>query len=126
MEKDKKETKEIIKKKGRPRMANPSLHVSAADKVQAVLAVWTERARAAEVCRQLEVSPITFSQWQERALEGMMQALESRVNLAAGQCLSPRLQTLLAKRRHAAGAGKLETKLAKLAGGPMKPEEAPA
>jgi transposase-like protein len=124
MEKDKKETKEIVKKKGRPRMANPSHHVSAADKAQAVLAVWTERARAAEVCRQLEVSPITFSQWQERAMEGMLQALESRVNLTAGQCLSPRLQALLTKRHQAAGVGKLEAKLAKLAHGPVKPEGA--
>jgi transposase-like protein len=124
MDKDKKETKEIVKKKGRPRMANPSHNVSAADKAQAVLAVWTERVRPAEVCRQLGVNPITFSQWQERAMEGMLQALESRVNLAAGQCLSPRLQTLLAKRHHAAGVSKLEAKLAKLAGGPVKPQEA--
>jgi len=124
MEKDKKESKEIVKKKGRPRMSNPSHNVSAADKAQAVLAVWTERARPAEVCRQLGVNPITFSQWQDRAMEGMLQALESRVNLAAGQCLSPRLQTLLAKRHHAAGVNKLEAKLAKLAGAPAKPEGA--
>ena len=126
MEKDKKETKEIVKKKGRPRMINPSHNVSAADKVQAVLAVWTERARPAEVCRQLGVNPITFSQWQDRAMEGMLQALESRVNLAAGQALSPRLQALLTKRHLAAGVGKLEAKLAKLASGPVKPEEARA
>ena len=123
MEKDKKEPKEIVKKKGRPRMASPSHNVSAADKAQAVLAVWTERARPAEVCRQLGVNPITFSQWQDRAMEGMLQALESRVNLAAGQVLSPRLQALLTKRHHAAGVSKLEAKLAKLASGP-KPEEA--
>ena len=123
MEKDKKESKEIVKKKGRPRMASPSHNVSAADKAQAVLAVWTERARPAEVCRQLGVNPITFSQWQDRAMEGMLQALESRVNLAAGQVLSPRLQALLTKRHHAAGVSKLEAKLAKLASGP-KPEEA--
>jgi len=122
--KETKETKEIVKKKGRPRMASPSHNVSAADKVQAVLAVWTERARPAEVCRQLGVNPITFSQWQDRAMEGMLQALESRVNLAAGQCLSPRLQALLTKRHHAAGVNKLETKLAKLANGSVKPEEA--
>ena len=125
MEKDKKEPKEIVKKKGRPRgVSSPSQQVSAADKAQAVLAVWTERVRPAEVCRQLGVNPITFSQWQERAMEGMLQALESRVNLAAGQCLSPRLRTLLAKRHHAAGVNKLEAKLAKLANGPVKPEEA--
>ena len=124
--KDKKETKEIVKKKGRPRMSNPSHNMSAADKAQAVLAVWTERARPADVCRQLGVNPITFSQWQDRAMEGMLQALESRVNLTAGQALSPRLQALLTKRHHAAGVGKLEAKLAKLAGGPVKPEEARA
>ena len=125
MEKDKKEPKEIVKKKGRPRGVNsPSQQVSAADKAQAVLAVWTERARPAEVCRQLGVNPITFSQWQDRAMEGMLQALESRVNLAAGQVLSPRLQALLTKRHHAAGVSKLEAKLAKLSGAPMKPEEA--
>src|ERR1700690_2004443 len=95
MEQDKKEAKEIVKKKGRPRLSNPTHNVSAADKAQAVLAVWTERARPAEVCRQLGVNPITFSQWQDRAMEGMLQALESRVNLAAGQVLSPRLQALL-------------------------------
>ena len=125
MEKDKKETKEIVKKKGRPRGVNsPSQQVSAADKAQAVLAVWTERARPAEVCRQLGVNPITFSQWQDRAMEGMLQALESRVNLAAGQVLSPRLQALLTKRHHAVGVSKLEAKLAKLSGAPAKPEEA--
>lgn len=125
MEKDKKEMKQIIKKKGRSRSASsPSQQVSAADKAQAVLAVWTERARPAEVCRQLGVNPITFSQWQDRAMEGMLQALESRVNLAAGQVLSPRLQALLTKRHHAAGVSKLEAKLAKLASGPVKPEEA--
>ena len=123
--KEAKETKEIVKKKGRPRSVNsPSQQVSAADKAQAVLAVWTERARPAEVCRQLGVNPITFSQWQDRAMEGMLQALESRVNLAAGQVLSPRLQALLTKRHHAAGVSKLEAKLAKLANGPVKPEEA--
>ena len=122
--KETKEKKEIVKKKGRPRLASPSHNVSAADKAQAVLAVWTERARPAEVCRQLGVNPITFSQWQDRAMEGMLQALESRVNLAAGQVLSPRLQALLTKRHHAAGVSKLEAKLAKLSGAPAKPEEA--
>ena len=125
MEKDKKETKEIVKKKGRPRGVNkPEPAIERDEQTQAVLAVWTERARPAEVCRQLGVNPITFSQWQDRAMEGMLQALESRVNLAAGQVLSPRLQALLTKRHHAAGVSKLEAKLAKLSGAPAKPEEA--
>jgi len=102
----------------------PGLGVSASDKVQAVLAVWTERAKPAEVCRQLGVNPITFSQWQNRAMEGMLQSLESRVNLAAGQCLSPRLRQLLTQRSQSAAMGKLETKLAKLAGTSSRTEEA--
>jgi hypothetical protein len=42
---------------------------------------------------------MTFQHWQSRAMEGMLQALESRVNLSQGQVLSPRLQTLLASRQ---------------------------
>jgi transposase-like protein len=71
---------------------------SATDKAQAVLAVWTERCKAAEVCRQMQINTVTFHHWQHRAMEGMLQALESRVNLAKGEVLSPRLQALLHKR----------------------------
>jgi len=65
------------------------------DKAQAVLAVWTERCKPADVCRQYQVNWMTFHHWQRRAMEGMLQALETRVNLAKGQALSPRLQHLL-------------------------------
>jgi transposase-like protein len=75
-----------------------SSHYSATDKAQAVLAVWTERCKAADVCRQMEINNVTFHHWQHRAMEGMLQALESRVNLAKGEVLSPRLQVLLHKR----------------------------
>jgi transposase-like protein len=71
---------------------------SATEKAQAVLAVWTERCKAAEVCRQMQINSMTFHHWQNRAMEGMLQALESRVNLAKGEVLSPRLQALLHKR----------------------------
>jgi transposase-like protein len=89
-------------------------HLSAEQKVQAVLAVWTERAKASEVCRQMEVNWITFNQWQQRAMEGMLQALESRVNLAKGEALSPRLQALLNRRRREAVAGSLSSRLEKI------------
>ena len=82
---------------------------SAMEKVQAVLAVWTDRCKAAEVCRQLNISSMTFHHWQSRAMEGMLQALETRVNLARGQVLSPRLQVLLQKR--ALHPGKLQARL---------------
>ena len=81
------------------RKRTPAPSYSAEEKAQAVLAVWTDRARPAEICRQLGITWISFSQWQERAMEGMLQALQGRVNLANGQALSPRLQALLQKRQ---------------------------
>jgi len=84
---------------------------SAPDKVQAVLAVWTEKCKPVEVCRQLNINWITFNHWQRRAMEGMLQALESRVNLAKGEALSPRLQALLQNQCRAATAAKLTSRL---------------
>lgn len=89
----------------------PSPQHSAPDKVQAVLAVWTERCKPAEVCRQLGVNWITFNHWQRRAMEGMLQALESRVNLSKGEALSPRLQALLQNQQRSVTAGKLTSRL---------------
>jgi transposase-like protein len=83
----------------------------ASEKAQAVLAVWTDRCRAAEVCRQLKINFMTFQHWQRRAMEGMLQALESRVNLSKGQVLSPRLQTLLAGRQRQLNTRKLANRL---------------
>jgi hypothetical protein len=84
---------------------------SAPDKVQAVLAVWTERCKPAEVCRQLNINWVTFNHWQRRAMEGMLQALESRVNLTKGEALSPRLQQLLQQRHRTVTATKLTSRL---------------
>lgn len=84
---------------------------SAPDKVQAVLAVWTERCKPAEVCRQLNINWVTFNQWQQRAMEGMLQALETRVNLTKGEALSPRLQALLQHRQRTVTAAKLTSRL---------------
>ncbi len=93
------------------RRPSPKPPVSANDKAQAVLAVWTDRCKPAEVCRQLQINWITFNHWQTRALEGMLQALESRVNLAQGEALSPRLRTLLQKQQRSANLNKLNARL---------------
>jgi transposase-like protein len=94
-------------KKTRP----PSHSYSAQEKAQAILAVWTERCKPAEVCRQMNVNWMTFNHWQQRAMEGMLQALESRVNLARGEVLSPRLQALLLHRQKALNTRKLAQRL---------------
>ena len=106
----------------RPRQATPSFN--ATEKAQAVLAVWTERAKPAEVCRQLHLNWITFQQWQRRAMEGMLQALEPRVNLAQGQALSPRLRSLLQQQQRSVSLDKLSAKLEQLTKLAPKPDSA--
>ena len=83
--------------------------------------MWTERCTASEVCRQLHLTWITFQQWQQRAMEGMLQALEPRVNLAKGAALSPRLLALLQKRQTAANTRKLAQRLEQIQ--LVKPQE---
>jgi hypothetical protein len=55
------------------------------EKCRAVLAVWTERKQAAALCRELGMSASLFSQWQDRALSGMLEALEPRGTRAQTQ-----------------------------------------
>ena len=85
----------------------------AMEKCKAVLSVWTERRKPAEVCKELSIPWMVLSQWQARAMEGMLQALEPRVSLQQGPALSPRLQRMLEGKRLALIAGKLEKSLIK-------------
>ena len=107
------------------RKRQPSPTHSALDKAQAVLAVWTERCKPAEACRQLQVSWITLRQWQDRAMEGMLQALETRVNLSQGGALSPRLQLLLQKQQRAASTDRLASRLSQLQQSKVAPTPPP-
>ncbi len=60
------------------------------------------------------VTYMMLQQWQERAIEGMLQALEPRVNLADGAVLSPRIRALLDKRQQQVRKEKLTKRLAEL------------
>lgn len=95
----------------------PVTAYGAMEKCRAVLSVWTERRRPAEVCRELSIPWMLLSLWQKRAMEGMLQALEPRVRLDKGPALSPRLQALLEKKRltlmTTTAQGKLENRLSK-------------
>ncbi len=93
------------------RKRSPSPSHSAQDKAQAVLAVWTERCKPADVCRQMGVRYPSLHQWQLRAMEGMLQALENRVNLKEGRALSPKLQALLARQSRGELSSRLQSKL---------------
>src|SRR5208283_5982330 len=111
----KKETEVVSEKMKRKRTAPaPSSH-TASEKAQAVLAIWTERVKTAQVMKTLQVPYITLQQWQERAMEGMLQALEPRVNLADGAALSPRIRALIDKRQQQVGKERLKRRLEELA-----------
>jgi hypothetical protein len=62
----------------------------------------------------MQIPWMVLAQWQKRAMEGMLQALEPRVRLDKGPALSPRLQSMLEKKRLTLPAqGRLEKTLSK-------------
>ena len=95
----KKEEKQPAGPKKRRQYSHPSTAHTAQQKSEAVLAVWTERRSPSQVCRETGITWTILNQWQERALEGMLQALEPRVVLDKGPALSPRLQSLLRRKQ---------------------------
>ncbi len=85
-------------------------------RAQAVLTVWTERRRPGEVCRELGIKEKVLYQWENRALSGMLRALESPRRREAGPALSPKLERMLARQaaRQTGRLARLEKRLAKL------------
>jgi hypothetical protein len=92
---------------------------NAHQRVQAVLAIWTERRRPAEVCRQMSINSALLGQWQERAMAGMLEALQPRCRTEQqlGPVLTGKLERLLARQTLAVDGkqAKLQKRLAKMA-----------
>ncbi len=84
------------------------------EKCRAVLSVWTERRKPGEVCRELGVARKILQQWEDRAMEGMLLALQPRVAVERGVALSPRLAVLLEKKCQAAVVRGLDRRLKRL------------
>jgi hypothetical protein len=99
----------------RPRKAQgPRPNLSALQKAQAVLSLWTECCKGSALCRRYQINWATLNAWQDRALEGMLQALEPRVKLTEGKALSRRLQALLQKQQRSTGLDKIAGRLEQL------------
>ena len=98
---------------------------TAEEKCRAVLSVWTERRKPGEVCRELGVAWTLLNQWQERAMEGMLLALQPRVPMMEKTlALNSRLAVLLERKSKGGSMKGLERRLAKLQGPPVtKPGE---
>ena len=92
------------------------------EKCRAVLSVWTERRKSGEVCREMGVTWAILQQWQDRAMAGMLLALQPRVQVERGIALSPRLAVLLKKSQAGMMKG-LERRLKKLQGNPKTAQE---
>jgi len=92
---------------------------TAEQKCRAVLSVWTERRKPGEICQELGIAWSLLNQWQERAMEGMLLALEPRrVPVEKGVPLSSRLAVLLERKSKAGGMKGLERRLVRLQGSP--------
>lgn len=89
---------------------------TAPQRVQAVLSIWTERRRRGEICQELAITPKVLSLWEQRAVAGMLKALESQTRLEGSPALSSKLERLLAQQaaRHAGRLARLDKRLAKL------------
>ena len=112
-EKLKVEKPEIEEKKGR----RGSGH-TAKEKCRAVLSVWTERRKPGDVCRELGITWTVLSQWQERAMEGMLLTLQPRAAVDKAVALNWRLAVLLERKSKGGMMKELERRLARLQGMP--------
>jgi hypothetical protein len=118
IEKVEKPEKRVEEKRGR-RGKGPT----AREKCQAVLTLWTERRKPGEVCREMGVGWGVLKQWQDRAMEGMLLALQPRVQVERGVALSPRLAVLLEEKSQVGIMKGLEKRLRKLQGSQRAPQE---
>lgn len=112
MEKTERGAKKMEDKKGR----NDRVYHTAEEKCRAVLSVWTEKRKAAEVCRELGIAWTLLNQWQSRAMEGMLLALQPRVQTEKTVALSPRLAVLLDRKIRQGSLKGLERRLVRLQG----------
>ena len=120
MEKIEKVEKQVEEKRRRRGLGH-----TAEEKCQAVLTLWTERRKLGEVCREMGVTWGILQQWQDRAMEGMLLALQPRVQVERGVALNPRLAVLLEKKSQAGLMKGLDRRLKRLQKNIQEPQGVP-
>ena len=88
----------MAERKKKPVKDKKPLPLSALDRTKAVLSVWAERRKPSEICRSLDVKWTVLRNSEDRALQGMLQALAPRRRLEQAPLLSDRLEKLLGKK----------------------------
>jgi transposase-like protein len=70
---------------------------SAEVKTRAVLSLWTERRRPAEICRELQITGNLLDLWQKKAMEALLTAMEPREGVEESPSLPARIEKILRK-----------------------------
>ena len=122
---EKVEREKVEKLGAEERRRRKGLGHTAQEKCQAVLTLWTERRKPGEVCREMGVAWGVLQQWQDRAMEGMLLALQPRVQVERGVALSPRLAVLLEKKSQGGLLRGLDRRLKRLQKDIKVPQEVP-
>jgi hypothetical protein len=104
------------KPKAKPAKKEKKAPLPALDRCRAVLSVWSERRKPSQICQSLDIKWAVLQNWEQRALEGMMRALQPRRKQAPGPMLSERLVKLLKKSEAKEGVleDRLERRLTKI------------
>ncbi len=91
---------------------------SAKEKAKAVLSIWSERRKPSEVCRELGVKGTNLTNWQNKALEGMLKELGPRNPKEEEKipAIGDRLKRLLDRKmsRHGESQSRLQQRLTEI------------
>lgn len=112
--KEKTEANETMKQVKKPRKRRQRREFPATVKCEAVLSLWTERRKPAEISREMEIPYQQLMNWQAQAMEAILERLEPRKRQVPA-ALGNRLKKLLEKtEKKAMNNGKLTRRLESL------------
>jgi transposase-like protein len=110
----------------KPRRNRERREFPAKVKCEAVLAVWSERRKPAEICRELEIPWQQLQNWQNQAMDAMLVRLSPRPS-AAEPALNSRLQKLLDQtERKTSRKTRINKRLEDIQDASLKTQENPA
>lgn len=84
---------------------------SAEQKTRAVLSLWTERRKPAQICRELSITASLLELWQKKALEAIIVAMEPDRGPQVRAELPPRIEKILDRQTSGVPLTKLARRL---------------
>jgi transposase-like protein len=95
---------------------------SAEQKTRAVLEVWTESRKPAQVARELEITGTLLDQWQKKAMKAILTAMQPRKHDPTKQPLPARLENILTRQVQRAPLTRLAKRLEEVQATSRNPE----